>query len=386
MRPALPRRTHTAIAAISMSLLLLAACGSDEESADMDELTEFATRYAATWSGGDPEAHAAHYAEDGVLRINDGEPAIGREAVEEVVRGFMAGFPDMVVELVELRKKGDKVQFHWHWTGTYTGPGGNGAAVDMTGYEEWTFDDDGLILESHGNYDDAEYQRQLHVIPKASQQSLYRVTMLRAAPGRWVELKALIEGQGEAGSTSAEGRRIPYRMRHSQGAQWDFMLLQPVDSWDGYFSANIQQLESAFRSQVAALADFEEDWFISGPPHDAIKRAYPDAGMFLIEMFRARAGMKDELFDSRVRENAVLAAIEIPPNFVFTGQFGADWDVMTIGFYESFAAYGAAGVGVPSEQRDAAARANGYDGMGDLAPQLRTFLTQHSDTLASAMQ
>lgn len=31
------------------------------------------------------------------------------------------------------------------------------------------------------------------------------------------------------------------------------------------------------------------------------------------------------------------------------------------------------------------ARANGCDGMGDLAPQLRGFLTQHSDTLASAM-
>ncbi len=219
----------------------------------------------------------------------------------------------------------------------------------------------------------------------AVETGLYRVTTLRAAPGLWVDLKALIEGQGEAGSTSADGRRVPYRMRHSQGAQWDFMLLQPVTSWEEYFGTEIQALETEFRSQVAELADFEEDWFVSGPSHDAIRRAYPDAGMFLIEMFRARAGMKDELFDSRVRENAVLAAIEIPANFVFTGQFGADWDVMTIGFYGSFAAYGAAGVGVPDDQREAAARANGYDGMGDLAPQLRTFLTQHSDTLASAM-
>jgi hypothetical protein len=217
------------------------------------------------------------------------------------------------------------------------------------------------------------------------EKGLYRVTTLRAAPGLWVDLKTLIEGQGEAGSTSADGRLIPFRVRHSQGAQWDFMLIQPVMSWDEYFGAETQALESDFRSRVAEFADFEEDWFVSGPPHDAIRRAYPDAGMFLIEMFRARAGMKEELFDSRVRENAVLAAIEIPANFVFTGQFGADWDVMTIGFYESFATYGAAGAGVSSERREAAARANGYDGMGDLAPQLRTFLTQHSDTLASAM-
>ncbi|HUG00435.1 MAG TPA: hypothetical protein VML95_01090 [Longimicrobiales bacterium] len=42
-------------------------------------------------------------------------------------------------------------------------------------------------------------------------------------------MKALIEGQGEAGSTDAQGRVVPYRMRHSQGAQWDFMLVQPID-------------------------------------------------------------------------------------------------------------------------------------------------------------
>ena len=93
--------------------------------------------------------------------FNGGEPSVGRAAVEEVARSFMAGFPDMVVELVELRQAGDKVQFHWHWTGTNSGPGGNGAAVDMTGYEEWTFNDEGLIQFSDGNYDEAEYQRQL---------------------------------------------------------------------------------------------------------------------------------------------------------------------------------------------------------------------------------
>lgn len=220
----------------------------------------------------------------------------------------------------------------------------------------------------------------------SSQENLYRVTMLRAAPGNWVELKALIESQGEAGSKSEDGRRIPYRMRHSQGAQWDFMLIQPVRSWDDYFGEETQQLEAAFRAGVAELADFAEDWFVSGPSNAAVRAAYPAAGMFLVEMFRARAGLQGELFDSRVRENAVLAAIEIPPNFVFSGQFGADWDVMTIGFYESFAEYGAAGSSVSEAQRDEAARANGYYGMGDLAPQLRTFLTQHSDTLASAMQ
>jgi hypothetical protein len=34
--------------------------------------------------------------------------------------------------------------------------------VDLRGFEKWALDDDGLILESLGHYDEAEYQRQLH--------------------------------------------------------------------------------------------------------------------------------------------------------------------------------------------------------------------------------
>lgn len=220
----------------------------------------------------------------------------------------------------------------------------------------------------------------------AADDDLYRVTMLRAAPGKWVALKALLEGQGEAGATAENGRAIPYRMRHSQGAQWDFMLIQPIVGLADYFDTETQAVEAPFRSAVSELADFDEDWFVTGPPNDVLKTAYPDAGMFLIEMYRARAGRQDDLIDSRVRENRVLEAIEIPGNFVFRGLFGADWDVMTIGFYESFAAYGAAGNGVSTEIRERAARANGFAGMGDLAPSLRTLLVEHGDTLASAME
>ena len=143
------------------SLVLLSACQSKQEQNDMEELTEFATRYAATWSSQDPVAFASFYAENGSFRINDGEPSIGRDAITETARSFMTSFPDMVVRLVELRQTSDHIEFHWHWTGTNTGPGGTGNAVDLRGYEQWTFDCDGLILETRGNMDDAEYQRQL---------------------------------------------------------------------------------------------------------------------------------------------------------------------------------------------------------------------------------
>lgn len=88
----------------------------------------------------------------------------------------------------------------------------------------------------------------------------YRITMLRAAPGKWIELKTVIEGQGEAGAADAQGRMATYRVRHSQGAQWDFMLIQPIEGLESYFTAEVQAREAAFRAKVASLSDFEEDW------------------------------------------------------------------------------------------------------------------------------
>ena len=148
---------------MTLAVLLLAACQPAEDPMDMNELTAFATRYAAAWSGQDPEAFASFYAENGSLQINDGEPSLGRDAIEQTARSFMSAFPDMVVQLVDLEHVGDHVNFHWHWTGTNTGPGGTGNAVDLSGYEQWTIDHDGLIRQSLGHLDEVEYQRQLNV-------------------------------------------------------------------------------------------------------------------------------------------------------------------------------------------------------------------------------
>jgi steroid delta-isomerase-like uncharacterized protein len=127
----------------------------------MNDLRDFATRYAEAWSSQDPVALASFYAENGSLRINDGESSIGRDAIAATAGSFMAAFPDMLIRLVDLREGNGRVEFHWHWTGTNTGPGGTGKAVDLRGYEQWTLDERGLILESRGHMDDAEYQRQL---------------------------------------------------------------------------------------------------------------------------------------------------------------------------------------------------------------------------------
>jgi steroid delta-isomerase-like uncharacterized protein len=128
---------------------------------DLAELNKFAKRYAEAWCSQDPEKVAALYAENGSLSINDGPPAIGRGAIAEVAQGFMRTFPDMVVTMDDVTRDSDGTKFHWTLTGTNTGPGGTGKRVRISGCELWKIDNDGLIAESKGHFDAAEYERQL---------------------------------------------------------------------------------------------------------------------------------------------------------------------------------------------------------------------------------
>ena len=125
------------------------------------ELTEFGTRYAAAWSSQNPLSLASFYDEQGSLTVNGGAPSVGRTAIIETARGFMTAFPDMVVKMDHVSQDGSQAIFRWTWTGTNTGPGGTGKSVRISGYEEWTIGADGLIAESNGHFDEAEYQRQL---------------------------------------------------------------------------------------------------------------------------------------------------------------------------------------------------------------------------------
>jgi steroid delta-isomerase-like uncharacterized protein len=128
---------------------------------DFAELTAFANRYAEAWCSQNPENVAAFFAENGSLRVNDAAPAIGRAAIAETARGFMRAVPDMIVTFDKLTPEANAVAFHWTLTGINTGPGGTGKKVRISGYEFWTIDRDGLIAESKGHFDTAEYDRQL---------------------------------------------------------------------------------------------------------------------------------------------------------------------------------------------------------------------------------
>ena len=127
----------------------------------MSELSKFAQRYAKAWCSRDPRKVAAFFAENGSISINNGQAAVGRAAIAEEAQAFMTTFPDMIVTFDKLEPRDGAVAFHWTLTGTNTGPGGSGNKVRISGYELWKIDNDGLIGESKGNFDAADYERQL---------------------------------------------------------------------------------------------------------------------------------------------------------------------------------------------------------------------------------
>lgn len=149
-----------ALALLVPSGLGMAQSGGFKRS-NTEETASFAQRYAATWSSQNPYSVASFYSEEGRLVVNAGEPAVGREAIAEVARGFMNAFPDMVVTLDRLEPRGERMLFHWTLTGANTGPGGTGASVSISGFEAWLMGDDGLIFDSAGSFDAEDYARQL---------------------------------------------------------------------------------------------------------------------------------------------------------------------------------------------------------------------------------
>jgi len=129
---------------------------------DAARLKEFGTRYTAAWCNQNAASVAAFFAEGGSLKINDGDPSVGRTAITAAAQGFMTAFPDMVVTMNDISLHGDQAVYRWTLTGTNTGPGGTGKPVRISGYEEWTIGADDLIAKSKGHFDEADYQRQLN--------------------------------------------------------------------------------------------------------------------------------------------------------------------------------------------------------------------------------
>src|SRR5689334_19940076 len=86
---------------------------------------------------------------------------------------------------------------------------------------------------------------------------LYRATLIQAAPGRLLDVVAMVRNGWPA--VRDAGDEPPIAMRHSQGDRWDLLLLFPMGSWAEYDApdraARRSKARAAAAAELARLAD-----------------------------------------------------------------------------------------------------------------------------------
>ncbi len=194
---------------------------------------------------------------------------------------------------------------------------------------------------------------------------LYRITLLRAAPGN---LPALIE-QTKKYKHSVKGQLSI--MRHSQGDQWDLMLFEPA----GKNPLQTQNFGDLADFQHSFLAESDTVWAQIKPQADV-------SNLFHIEMFHAVHGKSSELLKQRQMENKYLLATQRKANVIFKTTFGSDVDSFTIGYYKDLTAF-AFMPDLPKEVFEKAATDAGFKARNDIGFYLRELILTHHDTLAT---
>jgi len=201
---------------------------------------------------------------------------------------------------------------------------------------------------------------------------LYRYTLLRAAPGRLLDLVAAAKTLGAPPSKALV-------LRHSQGDHWDVMVLQPV----GSYASHLKEPRPAPLVPEALLA-WQEDGFARGPDLDQLA-GFRDGGLFHAEMFHALADKRKELLQERVMENAYLRGVGRPPNAIFVRELGASWDCFTLGSYRNWSHY-AERDALSKEKAAAAAKAAGFQSDDHVGQYLRSLILDHHDSLLTPVR
>jgi hypothetical protein len=222
---------------------------------------------------------------------------------------------------------------------------------------------------------------------------LYKTLLVRAAPG---DLLELIDLYKERIPVYDAGGGRPFMMRHSNGDEWDLLLLFPMKSFVEHFSEEgiarreraareSSMSEAEFQRAVAERVSWREELFVLGPLPEVVDSAFSNHGYYHVEMFIALPGKQAELLEERRMENAYLAGIDRPQTLIFERVAGAAWDSYTIAFYRDIKDF-AGSADVSDERKEASARAAGFDGADRIGTHLRTLIDWHRDTLATAVR
>ena len=224
---------------------------------------------------------------------------------------------------------------------------------------------------------------------------LYRTLFLRAAPG---ELATVLEMISERWPTWQAAATVgPFRMRHSQGDHWDLMLVFHVgDGFEDHFTpatvahnseawAAAGETDDEFDARLLPHVAWREELWVWGPAAEVVADRFADAGYFHVEVFLAVAGKRAELLRQRAMENVYLEEIGRAPNLIFERAGGAAWDAYTLGFYRDIKHF-AESADIPAEVEDRAAVTAGFESSSTIGTYLRSLITSHHDTLATAIR
>jgi len=222
---------------------------------------------------------------------------------------------------------------------------------------------------------------------------LYNVTMLRAAPGHFTELASALKQSFELDEEA--GDQAPFWIRHSQGDQWDFMLIYPMGDFALYYSRDrIRQRASiweggrgqALEKRLSELISYKEEWFSRSVAVEEMARRFNGMGFFHVEIFAGLPGEREELLEQRRMENRYYEHLDRPQNVLFVREAGSNWDAMSLGFYESLQVFANGGTLHSEAEQDEAAQVAGFNGVDDIGPYLRSLLNFHHDTLGVRAQ
>lgn len=218
---------------------------------------------------------------------------------------------------------------------------------------------------------------------------LYKVSTIRAAPGSLQQLLDWAATLEASTFFKDAGYDRPFLMRHSQGDQWDLLVITPMSSWQEYYDdaavtkrGDAVEKHASTLSKVEGMIAFDEDVFAFGPALEVIDKAYARNSFFHVEMFNAAPGKESELLEQRRMENSYLKATGQTENLIFRRAAGSDVDVFTIGFHRSLEAFAAPGDSGDNDKEQAAINA-GFKDRADISYYLRSLISSHNDTLAT---
>ena len=223
---------------------------------------------------------------------------------------------------------------------------------------------------------------------------LYHVVMLRAAPGRLLDLIELLKEERDLLGDVNEP--LPYWMRHTQGDQWDLLLLYPMGSFHDYFEPErtARRLESGRQKglserQLKVEADLFTSWrdemFVRGPDPEVVGAAFGGNDFYHVEMFVALSDRRRELLEERRMENHYLRELHRPQNLIFVREAGGPWDSFTLGFYRDLKHYSES-ADTPADAADRAAKVAGFEGADRIGSYMRRLILYHRDTLCVALR